>query len=43
MTIAMNSESLRCMDWKEVCWSAWIEPVSRPESCCGKKPFGTFA
>ena len=30
------------MAWKDVSWSAWIEPVSRPASCCGKKPFGTF-
>ncbi len=25
----------------EVDWSARIEPVSRPVSCCGKKPLGT--
>ena len=23
-------------------WSAWMTPISRPVSCCGKKPFGTI-
>ena len=21
-------------------WSAWMKPISRPLSCCGKKPLG---
>jgi len=27
--------------WNEMSCDATIEPVSRPASCCGKKPFGT--
>ena len=29
-----------CIAWKEVVWSARMKPISRPVSCCGKKPFG---
>ena len=43
MTMFTNSASFPCIAWKEVSWSAWIEPVSRPVSCWGKKPFGIFA
>ena len=31
-----------CIAWKELDWSATIEPFSRPVSCWGKKPFGTI-
>ncbi len=29
------------MAWNELSWAATIEPLSRPLSCWGKKPFGT--
>src|SRR6266850_6789599 len=31
-----------CMAWKDVSWSAWMDPLRRPVSCCGKKPLGTI-
>ncbi len=43
MAVSTNAASFFCMAWKDVSWSAWMVPVNRPESCCGKKPFGTFA
>jgi hypothetical protein len=42
-TMSLNCASLTCIAWNEVSWSAWIVPVRRPASCCGKNPFGTFA
>jgi hypothetical protein len=35
-----NSRSFFSMAWKEIDWSAWMPPVRRPVSCCGKKPLG---
>ncbi len=40
-TIAMNCVSFCCIDWNEMLWSAWMPPMTRPVSCCGKKPLGT--
>jgi hypothetical protein len=39
-TISMKSASFCRIAWNEMPWSAWIEPIMRPTSCCGKKPFG---
>jgi hypothetical protein len=36
----MNWISFCDIDWKEMAWSAWIPPVRRPVSCCGKNPLG---
>ena len=33
---------LPCIAWNEMLWSAWMPPIIRPVSCCGKKPFGTI-
>ena len=30
------------ISWKEMLWSARMPPISRPWSCCGKKPLGTM-
>ena len=35
--------SLCCIAWNDVSCAAWMAPVSRPLSCCGKNPFGTIA
>ena len=35
-----NCVSFCCISWNEMLWSAWMMPISRPVSCCGKKPFG---
>ena len=35
-----NCVSFFCIDWNEMLWSAWMPPIIRPVSCCGKKPFG---
>ncbi len=33
----------RCLEiWNELDWSACMPPLSRPASCCGKKPLGTM-
>ena len=32
--------SFCCISWNEMLWSAWMPPIIRPVSCCGKKPFG---
>ena len=42
-TAFTKKRSFFCIAWNEMSWSAWIEPLIRPVSCCGKKPFGTFA
>ena len=36
----MNWRNLTAMESKEIAWSAWIEPIILPVSCCGKNPFG---
>ena len=41
-TMPASFTSRCCMAWKELDWSATIEPFSRPVSCCGKKPLGTI-
>ena len=41
LMIPTNSIRWSRIAWKEVSWSAWMEPFMRPVSCCGKKPFGT--
>jgi hypothetical protein len=43
MTVSVNAASFFCIAWNETSWSAWIEPLRRPVSCCGKKPLGTLA
>lgn len=35
------SVNLSFIAWNDVVWSAWMPPIMRPVSCCGKKPFGT--
>lgn len=40
LMIPTNCASFCCISWNDTLWSAWIEPTSRPVSCCGKKPFG---
>jgi len=42
LTIDANCVSSLLIDWNDVSWSAWIAPVKRPVSCCGKKPLGTI-
>ncbi len=39
-TMRMNSVSFSRIAWNEMLWSAWMPPMRRPVSCCGKKPFG---
>ena len=39
-TSCMNWRSFFSIDWKEIDWSAWMPPISRPVSCCGKNPLG---
>ena len=39
MTMSTNRETRCCIAWNDVSWSAWIDPVRRPVSCCGKEPF----
>ena len=39
-TTARKRSSRARMAWNEVAWSACIEPMMRPVSCCGKKPLG---
>ena len=34
--------SFCCIAWNEMSCAAWMVPVSRPVSCCGKKPLGTM-
>ncbi|MCY1233991.1 hypothetical protein D9M72_465580 [compost metagenome] len=41
-TILIKLSSLPRMAWNDVAWSARIKPISRPVSCCGKKPLGTI-
>jgi hypothetical protein len=41
--ISTTSTSFWRIAWKEMSCDATIVPVSRPASCCGKKPFGTIA
>jgi hypothetical protein len=40
-TIATRLSTLAFIAWKEIDWSARTKPMRRPESTCGKKPFGT--
>jgi hypothetical protein len=42
-TRSANAVTRRFIAWNEVSWSAWICPVNRPVSCCGKNPFGIAA
>ena len=35
-----SASSFCCIAWNDVLWSACMPPISRPVSCCGKKPFG---
>ena len=39
-TISTSRPIFCCIDWNELDWSPRIPPISRPVSCCGKKPFG---
>jgi len=39
-TMAMYSRRILSIPWKEMSWEATMEPVIRPVSCWGKKPFG---
>ena len=39
-TISTNCRNFRRIAWKEMLWSARMPPISRPVSCCGKKPLG---
>jgi hypothetical protein len=41
-TISTKLATFTRIAWKEMLWSAWIIPDSRPTSCCGKKPLGTM-
>ena len=41
-TMSMKVASFCCIAWKEMLWSARMKPISRPVSCCGKKPLGTI-
>ena len=41
LVISANCTSIFCIVWEDVSWSAWIDPLKRPVSCCGKKPLGT--
>ena len=36
----MTASSFCSIAWNEMLWSAWMPPIMRPVSCCGKKPFG---
>ena len=38
----MNCAIFCRISWNEMLWSAWMPPLIRPVSCCGKKPFGTI-
>ncbi len=40
ISVFTNCVSFPSIAWNEMLWSATIEPVSRPVSCCGKNPFG---
>ncbi len=40
--VCANCESSRFICCDDVSWSAWIVPLRRPVSCCGKKPLGTM-
>ena len=42
-TMSHESAQLLLIAWNEMLWSACRPPISRPVSCCGKKPFGTIA
>ena len=39
-TMPARRFSFSFIAWKEIDWSARTEPMRRPVSCCGKKPFG---
>ena len=39
-TISTSRVIFCCIAWNELDWSARIQPIRRPVSCCGKKPFG---
>ena len=39
-TISTSRLIFCCIAWNELDWSARIQPIRRPVSCCGKKPFG---
>ena len=38
--MSTNCRSFWLIAWNEMLWSPTIPPISRPVSCCGKKPFG---
>ena len=39
-TISTRRVIFCCIAWNELDWSPRIQPIRRPVSCCGKKPFG---
>ena len=41
-TILASRWNFSEVSWKELAWSTCIPPTSWPESCCGKKPLGTW-
>ncbi len=43
VTVFTICSILPCIAWKEMLWSARTKPISEPELCCGKNPFGTTA
>ena len=42
MTISLNWRCFTRIASNDTSWDAWIDPLSRPVSCCGKNPLGTL-
>jgi hypothetical protein len=41
-TICCRRLNFSAVSWKELAWSTCMPPTSWLESCCGKKPLGTW-